>query len=231
MKEKNKISPPKTRINKIMLGSLERPALHWMAKHLPSWMLPDHLSLIAIIAAVIIFMSYWLTRFNLAWLWLVNFGLILHWIGDSLDGTLARVRHIEREKYGLFIDHGCDTIAMFLICVGMGVSPLMDLRISLLVLIAYFSMSILVYLVSMARGVFKISFCGIGPTEIRLVIIIANTIILCLKNPVVSIGKIELTIFSWIGLIVAVVLLVVYLISFEIERRKLARLDPPPKRK
>lgn len=227
----NKVSPPKTRINKIMLGSLERPALHWMAKHLPSWVLPDHLSLVAIIAAVVIFISYWLTRFSLDWLWLVNFGLIVHWAGDSLDGTLARVRHIERERYGLFVDHNCDTIAMFLICVGMGVSPLMDLRISLLVLIAYYSMSILVYLVSMASGVFKISFGGLGPTEVRLAIIIANIIIWCLKNPVVGIGKINLTIFSWIGLIAAIILLVTYLIYFEIERRKLARLDPMPKRK
>jgi phosphatidylglycerophosphate synthase len=220
---------PKFRINDISLGPFERRVLPWMAKRLPAWVVPDHLTGIAQLAALLIGCSYWLTTFDLKWLWLVNFGIIVHWWGDSLDGTLARVRHIERSRYGFFVDHHSDTLAVFFICFGMGLSPLMDMRIALLLVISYYAMMTLVNLVSMTRGVFKISFGGIGPTEIRLLIFLANIAILYLGNPQIVIGGRPFTLFSLIGLVAAAILGGYYLVFGEIERRKIAALDPPPK--
>ncbi len=220
---------PKFRINDISLGPFERRVLPWMAKRLPGWVVPDHLTGIAQIAAVLIGFSYWLTTYSLNWLWMANLGFVIHWWGDSLDGTLARVRHIERNRYGFFVDHYSDTIAVFVICFGMGISPIMDMRIALILIIGYYMLMILVNLVSMTRGVFKISFGGIGPTEIRLLIVIANTIIFFLHNPSYSFFGYPLTLFSIFGIIVAACLGVYYLIFGEIERRKLSKLDPAPK--
>ena len=166
---------------------------------------------------------------DLNWLWAVNAGLVLHWWGDSLDGTLARVRHIERSRYGFFVDHYSDTLAVFFICFGMGLSPLMDMRVALALVIGYYAMMTLVNLVSMCRGVFKISFGGIGPTEMRLFIIIGNTIVWWLGNPLYDIRGHQLTLFSIIGLSVAILLGLYYLVFGEIERHKLALLYPTPK--
>ncbi len=219
---------PKFRINDISLGPFERRALPWMAKRLPAWVMPDHLTAVGQVAAVFIALSYWLARYDLNWLWAVNIGLVIHWWGDSLDGTLARVRHIERNRYGFFVDHYSDTLAVFIICLGMGLSPIMDMRIALLIIIAYYGMMTLVNLVSMCRGVFKISFGGIGPTEIRLLIIVANTIVLVKHNPVYVIFGHPLTLFSIFGFAAAVGIGLYFLIFGEIERRKLSALDPTP---
>jgi phosphatidylglycerophosphate synthase len=220
---------PKFRINDISLGPFERRVLPWMAKRLPAWVVPDHLTYLAQLAALLIGFSYWRTTSSLDWLWIANLGFVIHWWGDSLDGTLARVRHIERNRYGFFVDHYSDTMAVFLICFGMGLSPLMDMRIALALVIGYYLLMILVNLVSMCRGVFKISFGGIGPTEIRLLIIIANTIVWSLGNPHYTIGRHHLTLYSIFGLFAAVGLGIYYLIFGEIERRKLSKLDPTPK--
>jgi archaetidylinositol phosphate synthase len=220
---------PILRINQISLGPFERRVLPWMAVRLPAWVTPDHLTYLGQFAALLIGVSYWLTHFSLDWLWLCNFAFVLHWFGDSLDGTLARVRHIQRERYGFFVDHYSDTIAVFLICLGMGLSPIMDLRIALLLIIGYYAMMTLVYLVSLSRDVFKISFGGIGPTEIRLLTIIANTVIWAMGNPIViSIDGKPMTLFSMIGLVASVGLGLYYIVFGRIEQRKLARLDPTP---
>jgi len=220
---------PKFRINDISLGPLERRVLPWIARHLPAWVTPDHLTAAGQLAAIVIGLSYWLTRFDLNWLWLTNAALVLHWCGDSLDGTLARVRHIERNRYGFFVDHYSDTLAVFVICLGMGLSPIMDMRIALLLVIAYYGMMTLVNLVSMCRGVFKISFGGIGPTEMRLLVIVANTIVLYLGNPLFRIAGHKLTLFSMMGFGAAVGIGIFFLIFGEVERRILAKLDPTPR--
>jgi len=225
----SRIFLPKIRINEIWLAPLERPVLLWMAKRIPPWIYPDHLTILAVMSALLIFVSYLLTQISLDWLWLANLGLFLHWLGDSLDGTLARVRHIEREQYGLFIDHNSDTISIFLICLGVGLSPLMDLRIALFLIISYYALCILTYLVSISRGIFKISFAGIGPTEIRLVVILYNISVWYFKNPEITIVNIKLTLFSWFGLMTLISFSLGYIICSEIERRKLARIDPPKK--
>ncbi|HEY3295554.1 MAG TPA: CDP-alcohol phosphatidyltransferase family protein [bacterium] len=222
-------SSPILRINNISLGPFERRVLPWMARRLPAWVMPDHLTYLGQFAALLIGFSYWLTHYSLDWLWLTNFAFVLHWYGDSLDGTLARVRNIQRERYGFFVDHYSDAVAVFLICMGMGVSPIMDLRVALMLIVGYYAMMMLVYLVSLARDVFKISFGGFGPTEVRLATIIANIVVWSLHNPtVITIDGVPLTLFSVFGLAVFGVLGVFYVIFGTIEQRKLARLDPTP---
>jgi archaetidylinositol phosphate synthase len=230
MQENSGGDKAKPRINYHPLGPFERRALPWMAKRLPSWIVPDHLTFIGQFAALVIGAAYVLTYYGYGWLWLANAGLVLHWWADSLDGTLARTRHIERERYGFFMDHFSDALSIFLICIGMGLSPIMDLQIALLLIIAYYAMMMLSYLVLLSRDVFKISFGGVGPTEIRMVIILANIVVWYTGNPKVNFFGYTFTLFSAMGLITALTLLVVYMIFGEIERRKLAVLDPPKKK-
>jgi phosphatidylglycerophosphate synthase len=171
------------RINDILLGPLERPALAWMAKKMPAWITPDWLTGIGLFASVLICVSFWLTTYNKNFLWLVSFGILLNWFGDSLDGSLARHRHIERPRYGFFIDHVTDAVSEILIFVGLGLSPYVDFRVALICLIAYRNISILVYLMMVTRGVFQISLWKIGPTEIRMIGILANIGIYFSSNP------------------------------------------------
>jgi len=143
------------RENDILLGFLERPALQWLAAHSPAWVTPDVLTWTGVAASVLIFVSYGLTQFNRNFLWLASFGFIMNWLGDSLDGTLARYRHIERPRYGFLVDHWVDAISVVLIFLGLGISPYVDLLVASLALIGYLLLSIMVYLITYVTGVFK----------------------------------------------------------------------------
>ena len=174
---KSPIEKSPERINNILLGPLERPALAWMAKKMPLWVTPDLLTFIGLLATVIIFISYILTNKNPAFLWLASFGFILNWFGDSLDGTVERYRHVERPRYGFFIDHTIDAISEVLIFLGLGLSPYIDFRIACLFLISYLLLSILTYIATYVNGVFRISFLKLGPTEMRVIAIMINALL------------------------------------------------------
>ncbi len=197
------------RINDILLGPLERPALAWLARKMPSWVMPDTLTGIGVFASLLIFVSYWLTTYNKNFLWLASLGFILNWFGDSLDGTLARYRKIERPRYGFFIDHTIDAVSEMLIFIGIGLSPYVDLTVALFGLIAYFNIAILVYLIMISRGYFQISLWKIGPTEFRVLAILANVVVYFIGNPSFN------TMFGAVSLYNAVVVfLIVLLVVF-----------------
>ncbi len=221
----------KERVNRTTVARFEQWALPRMAQRLPEWVTPDTLTGIGLLSAVVIGASYVLTQYSLDWLWLASLGFVVHWWGDSLDGTLARVRDIRRERYGFYVDHQSDAVSTFLIFVGLGLSPLMELSVALFLIIAYYLMMIHVNLVTITRDVFKISFAGAGPTELRLFMIAANTAVFFLGNPVVAVAGYELRLFSLIGIVGTGILLVVYAIFGLIERAKLAKLDPTPPRR
>src|SRR4030066_847817 len=103
------------RVNDIFLGSLELPALQWLAAHSPAWVTPDWMTVIGIAGALVITLGYGLSNFHPAFLWLATLGFIINWGGDRLDGTLARYRHIERPKFGFFIDHVADVLTEIII--------------------------------------------------------------------------------------------------------------------
>lgn len=222
--------PAKVRVNRIALARFEQWALPRLAKRMPQWVSPDSLTMVGLVAAVLIALAYILTWYSLGWLWLASAAFVLHWFGDSLDGTLARVRNIRRERYGFYVDHQADAISALLIFTALGLSPLMPLVVALLVLIGYYLMMIMVNLVTISRDVFKISFGGAGPTEARLAMITANTAVFFSGNAAVGVFGYELTLFTVIGLLGAVVLLGYYAVFSLIERSKLALLDPTPSR-
>ncbi len=171
------------RVNDNLFQFMERPLLSWLSKRMPAWINSDMLTGFGVFGAVVIFFSYWLCRYHRGFLWLATLGFVIHYFGDSLDGTLARYRHRERPHYGFFIDHTTDTFAMIMIFVGMGLSPYCKLSTGLLALVGYLCLSIMVYLRTSLEGVFEISFGKIGPTEMRLVAIILNTSIFFFGNP------------------------------------------------
>jgi phosphatidylglycerophosphate synthase len=117
------------RINDTVLGPLERPALKWLAAHQPAWVTPDILTAIGTLGAVVIFTGFILSNYDKNFLWLATLGFIINWYGDSLDGTLARYRHIERPRYGYFVDHTVDSFNEVLVFVGLGLSPYLRLTL------------------------------------------------------------------------------------------------------
>jgi len=171
-----------TRVNDILLGPLERPALQFFARHMPAWITPDKLTAFGMLGSALVFISYLLTRRDPGFLWLASLGFVINWFGDSLDGTLARYRNIQRPIYGFFVDHSLDAVSETLVFIGLGLSHYVRLDLALLALVGYLLLSILVYIRTCVDGVFKISYGKLGPTEVRLLAIIANTVLFFSSN-------------------------------------------------
>ncbi len=221
----NKVEDHK-RENKILLGFLELPALQWLAAHLPNWVTPDILTLIGIGASVLIFVSYILTNVSPNYLWLASLGFVLNWFGDSLDGTVARYRKIERPRYGFLIDHWVDALSAVLIFLGLGLSPYVNLVVASLAVISYLLVSIMVYLITYVTGVFNITSAYIGPTEIRLLAIIVNTVIFLSGEVTYNLPWVgETSLFTLVTGALALVMFLYFMINTSIQARKLMLLD------
>jgi archaetidylinositol phosphate synthase len=159
-----------------LLANLERPVLQWLAARVPRTVRSNHLTALGVLGATGAGVAYALTNQSHAWLWVASAMLVVNWLGDSLDGTLARVRGTQRPKYGYYLDHVVDAYSTAIIGLGLGLSPYVYLALALGIVIVYLAMSINVYLESTVFGVFKISYGRIGPTEVRLILILLNTI-------------------------------------------------------
>lgn len=202
------------RVNDMLLGPLERPALQWLAWRMPAWVTPDLLTGIGVAASLMIFVGYWLTNVSPWWLWFVNLGFVLNWFGDSLDGTLARFRKIERPKFGFYIDHTVDAVAEFLTIIGIGLSPYMRLDVAAFALIGYMLLSVHVYVRTAVDGVFKISYGKMGPTEMRAIIMLVNTVIFFFGNPKLTVPVIgATTAFDVVGVLLAAGLMIAFLVA------------------
>lgn len=162
------------RVNDILLGPIERPLLSWLAARLPSWVTPDGLTLIGIGGAVTVLAGYTLSGISPWFLWLASLGFVINWFGDSLDGTVARYREIERPKYGFFVDHTVDAFGQLLMFAGLGLSPYFTFGVAMLALVGYLLMSVYVYVDTYVTGRFKLSYGKIGPTEVRVIAILLN---------------------------------------------------------
>lgn len=214
-----------SRVNRILLGPLERPALKWLAERMPGWMTPDILTGIGFFGAILIAVSYYLTNFNPAFLWLASFGFFINWFGDSLDGTLARFRKIERPRYGFFLDHTLDSASETVIFIGLGLSPYVNLNLAFLALIGYLLLSIFVFISTYVSGEFKISYGSFGPTEIRAVAILANTLIFFLGNPMVGIFGREIPLYDLLLGIVTIALFSIFIVSTILRARELNEME------
>jgi phosphatidylglycerophosphate synthase len=188
------------REKKFLLAEPETRVLQWIAERLPARVMPDHLTALGVLAALGIAAAYLLSNENPAWLWGASALLVVHWLGDSLDGTLARVRKSERPTYGYYLDHLVDAVATAMIGIGLGLSPYMLLATGLAIVVAYLVLSINTYLETYAFGKFQLGYGRLGPTEARVGLIVLNTL-LALGVPLAfSVEGLGMTVLDLIGL-------------------------------
>jgi archaetidylinositol phosphate synthase len=162
------------RIQESFLAQVEKRTLLWLAERTPSRINSDHLTLLGLLAMAGAGAGYWWSQSNRTGLFLVIFCLALNWLGDSLDGTLARFRKHSRPRYGFYVDHVVDAFGALFLLGGLALSGYMSPWIAVGLLIAYLMLSIEVYLASYTLGDFKISYFRMGPTELRLLLCAGN---------------------------------------------------------
>jgi phosphatidylglycerophosphate synthase len=209
-----------------LLARPEARALDWIARRIPARVLPDHLTLLGVLAALGIAAAYVLSNRDPAWLWAASALLVVHWLGDSLDGTLARVRRIERPTYGYYLDHLVDAVATAVIGIGLGLSPHLLLATGMVLVIAYLVLSINTYLETQALGVFRLGYGRLGPTEARLGLVAINTA-LALGVPLgFELGGLGLTALDVIVLGVASVMAIGLGVRAAATLRTLAEREP-----
>ncbi len=227
MKEQSK------RIQTSILNAGEKKILIWLAERQPKWMTSDMLTAIGVLGSVIVALGYALSNYNISWLWLATFGFFVNWYGDSLDGTLARVRKTQRPIYGFYLDHCIDGVTMAIMCVGAGLSQMLNLGIAMSVLVLYLLLSISVYINAHLKGEFKLTFAGLGPTEFRLIMMIVNTVFIYVSAvrdyhmSVTVLGNhMVIGSFDFVGIFIMLVLAVIYFNNFIHDAKGYAELDP-----
>ncbi len=219
------------RVQKSILTRPEKKVLLWLASRLPRWLNPDHLTTIGFIGSLMAGTGYFLTNWGKGFLWLASLGFIINWFGDSLDGTVARVRKSERPLYGFYIDHNIDALTALIICIGAGLSPYVSFSAVMLILAGYYLLSIFTYINVYLNEAFVISYYGFGPTELRLSIILINTLFffLPLKNHPVTLLGITMKFFDIFVVGVALVLLILFLYAFFAGRKVYEKADEKTK--
>ncbi len=160
------------RIQENLTAGVERRLLNWICARLPLWWTPDRLTALGFSGAILISVGYIASNWGRDWLWLAVFGYCLNWFGDSLDGSLARFRKIERPNYGYFIDHSLDALANTIFILGMGLSPYMRMDTALFGLVGYLLLSIHTFISAKVTGVMNLTYLGGGPTEARMMLIV-----------------------------------------------------------
>jgi len=206
------------RSKQFLLAVPEARALEWIARRLPRRLMPDHLTALGVLASIGIAAAYVLSNGDKAWLWAASALLVVHWLGDSLDGTLARVRKAERPRYGFYLDHLVDAFATAAIGIGLGLSPYMLLAVGLAIVVAYLILSINTYLETHAFGVFTLGYGRFGPTEARLILIAVNTLL--------ALGLVGAGLLDVLGIGLAAAMIAALIGRAGRNLRRLAKLEP-----
>ena len=233
--EKNKADA--VRIQTSVLNALEKKVLVWLADRQPKWMTSDILTYMGTFGAVVIAAGYIMSAWNINFLWLSSLGFIINWYGDSLDGTLARVRNTQRPIYGYYLDHTIDAINEVMIFVGVGLSGLMHLEIALLALVMYLLMTVNVSINAHLKKEFKLTYASMGPTEFRIIMILINTLFATItplrefSHSFVIFGS-ELTFkaLDYIGIAIVIILGIMHLTTVRNDIKGYAGIDPMPGR-
>ncbi len=225
------------RIQTSVLNAIEKKVLVWLAKRQPEWMTSDILTYIGVFGAIVIAAGYILSIRNINFLWLSSLGFIINWYGDSLDGTLARVRNTQRPIYGYYLDHTIDAMNEVMIFVGVGLSGLIHLEIALLALVMYFLMTINVSINAHLKKEFRLTYASMGPTEFRIVMIIINTLFALIPplrefshNITICGHEFTFGALDYIGIVIIIVLVLMHLTTVFKDIRDYAKMDPMPKR-
>ncbi len=210
-----------------LLAGPERRLLRGIAARLPRWVSSDQLTALGVLAATATGIAYALSGVHPGWLWVASAALVVNWLGDSLDGTLARVRGAERPRYGYYLDHAVDAYATAAIGVGLGLSPYVSLGVALGLVVVYLALSINVYLESAVFGAFRLGYGRLGPTEVRLILIALNTG-LALHRHVPGLAGVPIRLVAdGVCVAAALAMLMLLLGRFVHNLRDLARLEPP----
>ena len=225
------------RIQTSGLTAIEKKVLVWLAERQPKWMTSDILTYLGTFGAVIIAAGYILSAWNINYLWLSSLGFIINWYGDSLDGTLARVRKTQRPINGYYLDHTEDAINEVMIFVGVGLSGLMHLEIALLALVMYLLMTINVSINAHLKKEFKLTYASMGPTEFRIIMILINTVFATItplrefSHSFVIFGS-EFTFkaLDYIGIAIVIILAIMHLTTVRNDIKGYAEIDPMPGR-
>lgn len=209
-----------------LTAGVEKRALLWLAARTPAAVGPDHLTLLGFAAMGLAGVAYALAASNRAWLHVVNLCLALNWLGDSLDGTLARYRQRLRPRYGFYVDHMVDAFGALFLLSGLGCSGLMSERVAAALLVAYLMLNVDIYLATYTLGTFKISYGLFGGTELRLLLVLGN--LLALAFPRVWLLGREALLFDIAGIAGTLGLVLTLVVSSLRNTRKLFELERLP---
>ena len=214
------------RINHSFTASIEKRALHWMAARTPRWISSDHLTALGFAAQIAAGACYALARHHRGTLLLVIVCLFLNWVGDSLDGTLARVRQQQRPRYGFYVDHVVDIFGAGALMLGLGFSGFLHWPVAAAMLVAFLLLSAESYLATYTLSRFQMSQGFFGPTEIRILLAVGNLALL--RNPFASIWGHRLLLFDLGGTIATVVMLAMTAVTAARHTAELYRQEPLP---
>lgn len=224
------------RIQTSVLNALEKKVLVWLAERQPRWMTSDILTWIGTLGAVVIAAGYILSVRNIHFLWLSSLGFIINWYGDSLDGTLARVRKTQRPVYGYYIDHTVDAINEVMIFVSVGLSGLMHLNLALMALVMYFMITINVSINAHLKKEFKLTYAKMVPTEFRIVMIVINALFALIRplrefsqSFVLCGHEFVFGAMDYIAVVIIAILVVMYLTTVVKDAKDYSEMDPLPK--
>lgn len=212
---------PVQRIQGNLLARAERRLLTWLCARLPEWVKPDQLTALGLIGAAMVLAGYSASEVDRQWLWLAIAGFLVHWFGDSLDGSLARFRHIERPRFGYFIDHSADGLGNLMIVGGLGLSPFVRLDVAMLALAGYYLLSIHAFLAVRVLGELRLSYVSAGPTELRLALIAMTLIMMSLGNQAPRV--VGLSAFDVVVALVAGVLIILFVVQTVVTARRIAK--------
>ncbi len=217
---------PAVRVNQALTASIEKQALEWMARRAPSWLTSDHLTALGLAGQVGAGAAYALSRYDRFALLLVILCLILNWLGDSLDGTLARVRRRQRPRYGFYVDHMVDILGSLALMLGLGLSGFLHWQTALAMLIAFLVLASESYLATYTLSRFQLSQGFFGPTEIRILLIIGNLALL--RSPYATVFGYQWLLFDIGGVIAAVSMFMMALALGIRHTAQLYREEPLP---
>jgi archaetidylinositol phosphate synthase len=215
-----------TRANSGWLAKLEARALAWLAPRVPLGVTPDQLTALGLAASAMALAAYILSRTHPGALWLVNLALIINWLGDSLDGHVARLRRIERPRYGLFLDQSVDILSQFLFTLGLAASGLVEPTIVAFGFAAYLMMTAQSLLRAEATRVFHLATGGMGLTEVRCQFLLANALFFFVPPRPFTLAGVTTSYADLLGLLWIAVTIVLYVASMTTQLRKLAELEP-----
>ena len=224
------------RIQTSILNGVEKKVLVWLAHRQPRWMTSDILTVIGTLGAIIIAAGFVLagTR-DISYLWLSSLGFVINWYGDSLDGTLARVRNRQRPVYVYYLDHTVDATNEVIMFVGAGLSGLVHFEIAMSILVVYLLLTINVSVNAHLKKEFCLTYAKMGPTEFRIIMIIVNTVLIYV-SPIREFSH-TVTAGSWtcvlsaldiVALVILLLLVLIYLVTVISDAREYDRIDPMP---